>query len=67
MQFDLSAYKDFTIWRDHKLTFRADAFNAFNISSYGNPDAGYADSNFGQITSVRSVPRQFQLAAKYTF
>jgi hypothetical protein len=51
----------------HKLTFRADFFNAFNISSYGNPDNGYADSNFGQITSVRSPARQIQFSAKYNF
>jgi hypothetical protein len=66
-QFDISAYKDLQIWKDHKITFRVDAFNAFNITSYGNPDNGYADSNFGQITSVRSSPRQFQLAARYAF
>jgi hypothetical protein len=66
-QYDFSLYKDFAIWKEQKLTFRSDFFNAFNISSYGNPDNGYADSNFGQITSVRSVPRQIQFAAKYTF
>jgi hypothetical protein len=49
------------------MTLRADFFNAFNISSYGNPDNGYADSNFGQITDVRSVPRQIQFSAKYNF
>ena len=66
-QYDISAYKVLTIWRVHKLTFRADFFNAFNISSYGNPDNGYADSNFGQITSVRSPARQIQFSAKYNF
>lgn len=66
-QYDFSAYKDFNIWREHAVTFRADFFNAFNIPSYGNPDNGYADSNFGQITTVRSVPKQVQFAAKYSF
>jgi hypothetical protein len=66
-QYDFSAYKDFALWKEHKVTFRADFFNAFNISSYGNPDNGYGDSNFGQISSVRSVPRQVQFAAKYSF
>jgi outer membrane receptor protein involved in Fe transport len=66
-QYDFSAYKDFSIWREHKLTFRADFLNAFNISSYGNPANNYAASNFGQITGVRSVPRQVQLAGKWSF
>jgi len=66
-QYDLSFYKDFIIWREQKLTFRADAFNAFNISSYSPPDRGFADSSFGKITSVDSPQRQFQLSAKYSF
>lgn len=65
--YDLSVYKDFHIWHEHKLVFRLDGFNAFNISSYSNPDAGYGDSNFGQITDVRSSPRQFQFSTHYTF
>ena len=66
-QYDLSLYKSFTTYKSQKLTFRADAFNAFNISSYGNPNNGYASSKFGQITSVRSINRQLQLAATYSF
>ena len=66
-QYDFSAYKSFPTWKEQSLTFRTDFFNAFNISSYGNPDNGYADSNLGQITSVRSVPRQIQFSAKYSF
>lgn len=67
LNFDISAYKDLQIWRDHKLTFRVDGFNAFNISSYSNPDATYSSSTFGQISDVRSSPRQFQLSARYSF
>ncbi len=66
-QYDFSVYKQFPMWAHEMLTFRTDFFNAFNISSYGNPDNGYADSNFGQITSVRSVPRQIQFSANYSF
>lgn len=66
-QYDFSVYKDFGIWKEHKLTFRSDFFNAFNISSYGNPDTYYLSSTFGQISSVRSVPRQIQFSTKYSF
>ncbi len=66
-QYDFSVYKQFPIWASGILTFRADFFNAFNISSYGNPDNGYADSSFGEIDTVRSVPRQIQFSANYSF
>jgi hypothetical protein len=67
-QVDFSLFKDFHLWSEqHVLGFRADFFNAFNIASYGNPDSGITDSNFGQITSVRSNPRQIQLGLHYAF
>jgi hypothetical protein len=67
-QVDTSLFKDFHVWGEqHVLGFRADFFNIFNIASYGNPDNGITDSNFGQITSVRSPPRQIQLSLHYSF
>jgi len=67
LQIDGSAFKDFHITESQSLGFRADFFNLFNIASYGNPDNNVTDSNFGQISSVRSPPRQIQLSAHYTF
>jgi Carboxypeptidase regulatory-like domain/TonB dependent receptor len=67
-QVDTSLFKDFRLWSESNvLTFRADFFNIFNIASYGNPDSGITDSNFGQISSVRSPPRQIQLSLHYAF
>ena len=66
-QADFSAFKDFRLFESHTIGFRADAFNAFNIASYGNPDNTITDSNFGQITNTRSLPRILQLALQYTF
>lgn len=66
-QIDASAFKDFHITEGQALGFRADFFNLFNIASYGNPDNTVTDSTFGQITGVRSPPRQIQLSAHYTF
>jgi len=67
-QVDTSLFKDFHFWRESNvLTFRADFFNIFNLASYGNPDSGITDSNFGQISSVRSPPRQIQLSLHYAF
>jgi hypothetical protein len=67
-QVDASFFKDFHVWREHVLGFRADFFNMFNIASYGNPDNGITDKgSFGQITSVRSPERQIQLGLHYSF
>jgi hypothetical protein len=66
-QADLSLSKSFTTFREEKFDFRADFFNALNLTSYGNPDNGAADVGFGSITSVRSPNRQIQLALKYSF
>jgi hypothetical protein len=67
---DMSAFKDFNLFESHTVGFRFDAFNAFNIVSYGNPDIGITDSSFGQIgpqNSIRSTERRLQFSAKYTF
>jgi hypothetical protein len=66
-QVDTSLFKDFHVWRENVLGFRADFFNLFNIASYGNPDNGVTDSSFGQITGVRSQERRIQLGLHYSF
>ena len=66
-QVDTSLFKDFHVWREQVVGFRADFFNIFNIASYGNPDNSVTDSSFGQITSVRSPARQIQLSLHYIF
>jgi predicted double-glycine peptidase len=67
---DMSAFKDFRIAREHTVGFRFDAFNAFNIVSYGNPDTGITDSTFGGVANlgqIRSTERHLQFSAKYSF
>jgi len=67
---DMSAFKSFRIVENQAFEFRFDAFNAFNIVSYGNPDTGISDTTFGQIGSqnaIRSQERRLQFSAKYTF
>ncbi len=67
---DLSAFKEFQTFREQNLGFRFDAFNALNITSYGNPDTGITDSGFGQIAqqnSIRSTERRLQFSLKYSF
>ena len=67
---DMSAIKDFRVIHEHYIGFRFDAFNAFNIVSYGNPDTGINDSGFGQIVqqnAIRSSERHLQFSVRYTF
>jgi hypothetical protein len=74
---DMSVFKDFATFREQTLGFRFDAFNAFNIVSYGNPDTNIGDTNFGNISgqgpanglqqAVRSTERHLQFSANYRF
>ncbi|GAA3763801.1 TonB-dependent receptor [Terriglobus aquaticus] len=67
LNFDFALQKSFRIYESHRLDFRSDFFNAFNIASYGNPDNSINDPNFGQITSTRSTERHIQFELKYAF
>jgi hypothetical protein len=67
---DMSAFKDFHTYHEQVVGFRFDAFNAFNIVSYGNPDTGVTDSTFGQIAplgQIRSTERRLQFSLHYAF
>ena len=69
LNIDMSAFKDFHTFREESLGFRFDAFNTFNITSYGNPDTGIGDTSFGNVSAqgVRSVERRLQFSANYRF
>jgi len=56
-------------WEGHKLTLRADMFNAFNHVQYGVPSASLANTNFGAITGVATqyLPRNIQVSLRYQY
>jgi hypothetical protein len=62
-----SITKDFTIWHEQQINFRADADNLFNSAYLSNPGNNASTVTFGQITAVRSGPRNMQLSVKYHF
>jgi outer membrane receptor protein involved in Fe transport len=72
---NLSIAKIFPLhWEKSQLEFRADMYNAFNHTNYGNPDAnvGYsggvlADPTSGTITSFTGGARVIQLGLHFTF
>jgi hypothetical protein len=64
---DLSLFKSIPIHDRASLTFRAEAFNVFNIQNYGVPDNNISDPTMGVITSNVTTPREIQLALHLSF
>lgn len=63
-QADVSLYKTFSINERWKLRFNIDAFNAFNIQGYVNPNAS---DGIQQLQTSYWTPRQIQLTARLSF
>jgi hypothetical protein len=64
---DFSLFRNFAMFENSNLEFRAEAFNVLNHPNFANPDGVFEDTTFGQITSIYGAPRELQLAAKFTF
>jgi len=56
-------------WEGHRLTLRADMFNAFNHVQYGFPSSAITNTNFGAITGVATLyaPRNIQVSLRYQY
>lgn len=66
---DASVFKDFGVFREAILQFRAEAFNVSNTTNFAPPNASLGVSNFGTVSglSINYQPRLFQLALKLQF
>lgn len=78
---DLNLFKNFKIAERANFAVGIQAFNAFNHPNFGNPDNGFGDPGFGQISTMVGVPtspygnflgfdsspRVVQLSGKITF
>lgn len=62
-QTDFSLQKFLTLREGLKLQMRIEAFDVFNHPFFTNPDTGYGDSTFGQVSGAFQ-PRELQAAAK---
>jgi hypothetical protein len=67
VNFDLSAFKNFSFTERHQLEFRAEFFNAFNNPHFNNPVTNRASGDFGRITGTIITPREIQLGLRYRF
>lgn len=63
---DLALHKTFFLTERQQITFRAEAFNWLNHTTFGNPITNASDPKFGTINSA-GTPRNIQLALRYRF
>ena len=66
-RWDFSLSKKFLITERVNMSFRAEAFNAFNQVNFSAPVTNPTDTNFGRITSTQSAARSWQFALKLTY
>ncbi len=64
---DFNAAKQFPLFREANLEFRAELFNAFNHTNLGVPDHTVGDSSFGIINAAAGPGREVQFALKVQF
>ncbi|MFZ0631798.1 MAG: TonB-dependent receptor [Acidobacteriaceae bacterium] len=64
--YDVSAYKSWTIGEQPTLTFRADFFNVFNRVNFGSISTYDLASNFGDVSSAYAA-REIQLSLRFSF
>jgi hypothetical protein len=65
---DTALLKNFTMpWEGHSIQIRWEAYNVFNHNAFGLPAVGITGTNFGQITTSATTPREMQFAFRYTF
>jgi hypothetical protein len=70
---DMSLFRRFRVREGWTLEFRAESFNFTNTPQYPNPDGGFGNATFGQITnagigsSADGGSRQIQFGARFLF
>ncbi|HEX8097965.1 MAG TPA: hypothetical protein VF507_08010, partial [Pyrinomonadaceae bacterium] len=67
LDLNLSALKEFTLGRGHRVTLRLDVFNFVNRANFGVPVRYLEAAGFGQAVNTVTPRRRVQLAVKYSF
>jgi hypothetical protein len=67
VNFDFSVFKDIPITDRLRFQFRGEFFNLFNTPGLAEPNAIFATSSFGTISSTSNNNREIQLAGKLIF
>ncbi len=64
---DISLFKNFSIYERFKAQFRVEGLNAFNTPVFRAPNTSYGSSSFGKVLSQGNFPRFMQLALRLSF
>jgi hypothetical protein len=64
---DLGFLKNVELGSRLRLQLRAEVYNALNRANLANPNTTPTNSAFGTITAQNGLPRQLQLAARFSF
>jgi hypothetical protein len=65
--FDASLIKDTHITERTSVQFRAEFFNVMNHTTFGTPNSGMGNINFGLSTYTATTERQIQFGLRLTF
>jgi hypothetical protein len=65
--FDIGIFKNFNLSERLRLQYRAEAFNAFNNTNWGQPGSQIDTPAFGRITGTASLQRSIQMGLKLYF
>lgn len=65
--FDLSLFKNFAVTEKSTLQLRAEFFNVFNTVRFDGPNGTFGNPGFGSINAQENLPRNVQLALRFSF
>lgn len=66
-QFDAGLQRNFAVWRETQLQFRAEGINILNHPVYSAPNTDPTNKAFGQVTSQANQPRVWQFSGFLRF
>jgi hypothetical protein len=64
---DLSLLKNVRLGGSRQIQLRFEAYNVANRVNLGNPNTAVTNNALGTITAMNGLPRQLQVAARFTF
>jgi hypothetical protein len=66
-QENVSISKTFNIWESVRFSYRADAFNIFNRTSFGGVNGTIGNANYGRATGAQNSPRVITMGVRLEF
>ncbi len=67
LNWDLSLFKNVTVYERFRAQFRLEALNAMNTPYFRSPNGAFGSGSFGQVTTQGNFPRFVQLGLRLYF